>query len=77
MVRNYAQFGLFANGKMIQSGIISELESVAISLAEKHAKQYYFVGSINFDIFDEPILGTKVLSIYNDEKDIVIMNELL
>lgn len=76
MVRNYAQFGLFLHDKFIASGTIQELEVKAIAEAQKHPKQYFFIASINFDIFGDAEIGQKIISIYNDLTDIVLMNEL-
>ena len=77
MIHNYAQFGLFANGKLIQSGDFAELQKAALSLAEDKKNQYYFISTIVFDIFDEAAEGTQVISIYNNGKDIILLNELL
>lgn len=76
MVRNYANFGLFLRDQFIKSGTIAELESTAITEAKKHPKQYFFIASIIFDNFGDAIMGQKIISIYNDLSDIVLMSEL-
>lgn len=76
MVRNYANFGLFLRDQFIQSGNISELENAAITEAKKHPKQYFFISSIIFDNFGEAMMGQKIISIYNDMTDIVLMAEI-
>lgn len=76
MVRNYAQFGLFLRDKFIKSGTVSELENIAIVESHKHPKQYFFIASIIFDNFGDAIMGQKIISIYNDLSDIVLMSEL-
>lgn len=77
MIRDYAQFGLFSKGQLISSGTIAELQNKAIDEIEQRPTQNYFISCIIFDNFDDPIEGTRVLSISKNKNDILITNELL
>lgn len=75
-IKNFATFGLFADGQMIDSGSIQRMENEAIRIIINGQAEALHISVFGFD-GDRVIEGIPVLAVRKNKDCIIIANMLL
>lgn len=77
--KNFARFGLFLNGELLDSGDMSEMMLSASRYAQKNPDYRYTISSMKFSGGEdvEVTEGTKIMKYTTINNEMYIINELV